>query len=859
MKDLRELKTKASEAFAKGKFAKAADLYHDYCEGDPKDLHARLRMGDAWAKTGKKDKAIIAYKTAAEGFARDGFLPRAIAASKLILELDPKHQGVQQMLAELYAKKGVPGDSKAKKPPAPEVKPPGKPAASTSFADRPDAIELPPDDDKPKAAPAVPPKAPPAAPEPVAPKPRAEPPVAARAPARAVIDDSTAPEEVSDLEEVEEIEVEDGSGGTVSGEIDVPIEGVEISPEKGLPTPTEKELTVDFSADLPPELQVPTTAAGPASPVAPPASPTRVPPPPQGMAASSAPSPVPLVGPPHSAPPPAAHIAPIPLAAPPYVAPALAAVASTKPVPLAAPPLAAAPLPLPAPPASVTPSAPQSPVPQAALLHAAPAAAEAKASTAPPGMRPKRPDAALGSADTGARLSATAIPTPESSAAAPRAEPVAAASSRIWMPPAFAGATPQTSDAAPAAAAPAAPAPPGKRRSDRQAGLDALSKFSEIDVDLDAPLPASPAIRASPSAVAARVAPAATPAAPTPAVRPARPKPAGMPSFTELELDGDSILHAIETAALAGLASRGQDEGGAEEAEEVLDTPADLAAEKPSADGLPQIPLFSDLPPDAFIELFERCPLRRFSEGEAIFEQGSVGDAFYVICGGSVRVFRREAAEKKPIATLPEGAFFGEMALLSGAPRTASVESASEETQLLEISAPVLGQLSHQYPQVAQALKKFCRQRLLANVMNASPLFQPFNRDDRRALVERFRARDVNKGDAIVKEGEKSDGLYVVLSGEVDVHKGQTRLAQLKEGDVFGEMSLLSKTPATATVSASKHTSLLRLPRKDFDELILSHPQILVLISDLTDDRRRKTEAALGGAAGSAEEGLLLV
>src|SRR5439155_6885600 len=135
---------------------------------------------------------------------------------------------------------------------------------------------------------------------------------------------------------------------------------------------------------------------------------------------------------------------------------------------------------------------------------------------------------------------------------------------------------------------------------------------------------------------------------------------------------------------------------------------------------------------------------------------GSLGDAFYVICAGSVRVFREDAQGKHELAALGEGTFFGEMALLSGAPRSASVESSDDDTQLLEISAPVLAQLSHRYPPVAQALKKFMRQRLLSNVMNSSALFKPFTKSDRRDLVQRFRARDVNKADTIIKEGAMS-------------------------------------------------------------------------------------------------------
>lgn len=270
----------------------------------------------------------------------------------------------------------------------------------------------------------------------------------------------------------------------------------------------------------------------------------------------------------------------------------------------------------------------------------------------------------------------------------------------------------------------------------------------------------------------------------------------------------------------------------------------------PSLDTLPAIPLFSDLPRDAFIELFERCPLRRFQLGDRIIEQGSHGDAFYVICEGKVRVSRTDdAGQRIELALLEGGAFFGEMALLSGAPRTASVEAGADDTQLLEISAPVLASLSRSHPQVAAALKKFVRQRLLTNVMNTSALFRPFNRKDRRTLVERFRARDVERGDVIIRDGDATDGLYVLLAGEVEVHKDGHLLTRLKEGDLFGEISLLQKTPATATVMAVRHTTLLRLPREDFDTLISSHPQILVLVSELSDERLRRTEAVLGASS----------
>ncbi|KZS01555.1 putative cAMP-dependent protein kinase type I regulatory subunit, partial [Daphnia magna] len=71
------------------------------------------------------------------------------------------------------------------------------------------------------------------------------------------------------------------------------------------------------------------------------------------------------------------------------------------------------------------------------------------------------------------------------------------------------------------------------------------------------------------------------------------------------------------------------------------------------------------------------------SSGTSIIREGDAGDKFYLIRQGEVRVFRGE--EGKEVAILKEGDFFGEMALLTGQPRNASVEAVTD-TVLYELS-----------------------------------------------------------------------------------------------------------------------------------------------------------------------------
>lgn len=624
--DVRELKDKASQLFSKGKFGKAAETYESYCATERKDHQARLRCGDAWVKAGKKDRAITSYTAAAEGFARDGFLPRAIAASKLVLEIDPAHQGVQKMLAELYAQRsGGPGRPAPRSPaPAAPLHPSAQPAPVSPGASR-----------------TGPPQA--AAAAPAAPL-DARPPTVSRVEAIEIDVEEPAPAPTG-------IEIELADGGPVSGEVEIPIEsgaGPEVVPVEVAPPQAERAPAPEVDAAAPSD------------------------------------------------------------AAPAEVAPSL-----------------------------------------------------------PPGLRPRRTE----QVDRG-----VVPPTP---AVAPQV---------VSASPLGVGA--RASEAEPACLG------------ELERSLQAFTRFDPDSLTSAAP---------------PRTAAAASPSA-----------------FTELELEGDSLLHLVGAAA-------GAQAPATPSAEEAMEAP-----EEPSADvgALPKIPLFSDLPEDAFIALFERCPLKRYDAGQLVFEQGDEADAFYVICAGQTRVFRTDDGARRELATLEEGAFFGEMALLSDAARSASVEASVEDTQVLEISAEILRELSTRHPSVGTALKKFCRQRMLANVMNSAPLFRPFSRSDRRDLVQKFRAREVPRGEVLVREGQASDGLYLVLSGEVAVEaKGQV-VATLREGQLFGEMSLLTRSPATATVRATRHTSVLRLPRQDFDLLILSHPQVLEHVAELTDERRQANAAA---------------
>ncbi len=91
---------------------------------------------------------------------------------------------------------------------------------------------------------------------------------------------------------------------------------------------------------------------------------------------------------------------------------------------------------------------------------------------------------------------------------------------------------------------------------------------------------------------------------------------------------------------------------------------------------LKNVPLFSTMPPDTLAWVAEAADETSCPSGETIFKKDSVGDSMYVIADGSVRIHDGD----KKLATLPQGAFFGELSILDGETRSAS---ATAETDCL--------------------------------------------------------------------------------------------------------------------------------------------------------------------------------
>lgn len=131
-----------------------------------------------------------------------------------------------------------------------------------------------------------------------------------------------------------------------------------------------------------------------------------------------------------------------------------------------------------------------------------------------------------------------------------------------------------------------------------------------------------------------------------------------------------------------------------------------------------------------------------------------------------------------------------------------------------------------------------------------SPFFEVLSDEERHALVGEMELEQHGEGDVIIREGQPGSSMYVIANGEVKVFTTgkddkTVYLAKLGEGDFFGEVSVLTGKPRTATITASQPTELLRLDKEKLDNALARYPGIRKVLDDFYRKRAKHTVEAM--------------
>jgi CRP-like cAMP-binding protein/Zn-dependent protease len=236
-----------------------------------------------------------------------------------------------------------------------------------------------------------------------------------------------------------------------------------------------------------------------------------------------------------------------------------------------------------------------------------------------------------------------------------------------------------------------------------------------------------------------------------------------------------------------------------------------------AAQTIDRSPMFDDLPEDLLSDLAGRVTLGRYPVGKPVFRQGDRPDAFYVVRTGVLQVVEEdpETGNDRVLRTLGPGDMFGELGLVKGAPRSATVRPAAD-SELFVVDESTFDRLLAGMI-TAQDVEPTLQ--MAAELRSLRP-FTSLTSSDIGLLLEHGDWVSVAPGEAIIREGDEGDSFYAVGSGKLEVFRDEQLIGTLGPGSHFGEVALLMDVPRTATVVAKTPVRVFRIDREAFDRVI---------------------------------------
>jgi ferredoxin-NADP reductase/CRP-like cAMP-binding protein len=223
--------------------------------------------------------------------------------------------------------------------------------------------------------------------------------------------------------------------------------------------------------------------------------------------------------------------------------------------------------------------------------------------------------------------------------------------------------------------------------------------------------------------------------------------------------------------------------------------------------------LFDDLPHDRFVRFLGAVTEVTLRRGDLAVREGDPADAFYVLVDGALDAFTTDPdGAEIPLATLSPGAHFGEQALLSGVAgrRTASLRCATDRAALARLATDGLAQLLADAPALRAHLEDLGRRQLEERLSRRSDMV-------RDLLAREIAGRTeitLKDGDALYRQGDPVDAVFIVLSGAVDLWADRDG-APVHAGRLGAGLAVGERDEARRSTSAIAQgpTRALRVPQ----------------------------------------------
>jgi CRP-like cAMP-binding protein/thioredoxin reductase/Fe-S-cluster-containing hydrogenase component 2 len=228
--------------------------------------------------------------------------------------------------------------------------------------------------------------------------------------------------------------------------------------------------------------------------------------------------------------------------------------------------------------------------------------------------------------------------------------------------------------------------------------------------------------------------------------------------------------------------------------------------------------------------------VRRFAAGATVFEKNEPGSSLFGIAEGTLEVI----AESGPPVPVGHGSILGEVGLISGRRRGATVRAATAAL-VVEVPRTAALRLMAQVPAAGRAVQRIATERQLLQIFGSALV--PADLDE---ILADAKVVPVDAGEIVVHEDEPGSDIFVVRSGSMIVEKRigdrPVFLSYLPAGSYFGEMAVIDHAPRSATVRAAIRSEVLKIDGAAFSRLLERRPALA---------ERARAEMAARGAVNS--------
>ena len=232
-----------------------------------------------------------------------------------------------------------------------------------------------------------------------------------------------------------------------------------------------------------------------------------------------------------------------------------------------------------------------------------------------------------------------------------------------------------------------------------------------------------------------------------------------------------------------------------------------------------KIPVFTPLSSLVFRELMLDSTVHIFSPKAEIFKQNDYTNSFYTILRGDVSIEVGAQSIKSKI-----GNFFGEMSLISGRRRSATV-LAGDDCIVIETPRRTMIKLINS----VEAVKRVLDETFILRTIQGK--FAPnIDIEELQPIVEKAQLHQFAANEVLFNEGDEASCLHVIRSGSVTVSKGvgdkNIPMTYVAANNVVGEMGVLGNTVRSATVTATVKVETISIDSESFNDLLEKSPML---------------------------------